>query len=65
MISMPEGAEGRSSTMSSGERAMGLAFDLIDKGDEVLRIERPARDVTAQEVQAALASRNGRKRWRT
>ena len=37
----PEGIEMRSSAMDSRERAMGLAFDLADKGDTVLRIEGP------------------------
>ena len=53
----PDGVEMRSNALPSRERAIGLAFDLADKGDEVLRIEGPAGNVTAQEVEAARASR--------
>ena len=45
----PEGVEARSSALPSRERGIGLAFDLADKGDAVLRTG----DVTAEEVKAA------------
>ncbi len=53
----PDGVEMRSSAVSSRERAIGLAHDLADKGDEVLRIEGPGGDVSAEEVKAERAAR--------
>ena len=41
VVRTPEGVEAGSSALPSRERAMGLAFDLADKGDTVLRIEGP------------------------
>ena len=57
VIRMPEGTEGRSSPMPSEDRAMGLAFDLADKGDQVLRIEGPTGNITGEQIAAARASR--------
>ena len=48
----PDGIEMRSSAVSSRERAIGLAHDLADKGDEVLRIEGPGGDVTGEGIAA-------------
>ncbi len=43
--------------MPSRERAIGLAHDLADKGDEVLRIEGPGWDLTGEEIAAERAPR--------
>ena len=53
----PDGVEMRSSALPSRERAMGLAHDLADKGDEVLRIEGPSGDVSGEEVRQEWAAR--------
>ena len=55
----PDGVEMHSSALPSRERAMGLAFDLADKGDEVLRIEGPSGDVTGEEIAAARQGQRG------
>ena len=53
----PDGTELRSTAMPSEKRAMGLAFGLADRGDEMLRIEGPGGDVTGKEIAAGRAAR--------
>ena len=60
VIELPGGTEGRSTPLISEERAMGLAFDLADKGDVVLRIEGPGGNITAETIEAARAGRRAR-----
>ena len=61
VIGLPGGLEGRSSPLASEQRAMVLAFDLADKGDEVLRIEGPAETVTGERIAEARAQKRGEK----
>ena len=56
VIRMPGGIEGRSNPLWSRERALGLAYDLVDGGDEVLRIKGPEGNVTAAEIAAERAA---------
>ena len=53
VISLPGGSEGRSSPLGSEKRAMGLAFDLANKGDVVLRIEGPVGDIARDAIREA------------
>ncbi len=57
VISLPDGGEGRSSPLSSEERAIRLAFDLADKGDIVLRVEGPGGNMTREAIEALRAKR--------
>ena len=60
----PDGVEMRSSALPSLERAMGLAFDLANQGDKVLRIEGPSGDITGERIAEARASGGQRREKR-